>query len=51
VSEKEGTGLGLPLVYALAELHNATVKLESEAGVGTKIAVILPKERTLEQTG
>ena len=51
VSEKEGTGLGLPLVHALAELHNATVKLESEAGVGTKIAVIFPKERTLEQTG
>ena len=42
VNEKEETGLGLPLIHALAELNNATVKLESEAGVGTKIAVILP---------
>ncbi len=47
VSEKEGTGLGLPLVHALAELHSGSIKLESEVGVGTKIAVILPKERTL----
>ena len=47
VSEKEGTGLGLPLVHALAELHSGSIKLESEVGVGTKIAVILPKEWTL----
>ena len=47
VNEKEGTGLGLPLIHALAEWLNANVKLDSEAGVGTKIAVILPKERIL----
>lgn len=49
VTEKEGTGLGLPLVHALAELHNGSVKLQSEVGVGTKIAIILPKERTIQQ--
>lgn len=50
VSEKEGTGLGLPLVHALAELHGGSVNLQSEVGVGTKISVILPKERTIQQT-
>ena len=45
VSEREGTGLGLPLVHALTDLHGGHIKLESEIGQGTKIAVILPAER------
>ena len=49
VSEKEGTGLGLPLVHALTELHGGTINLQSEVGSGTKISVILPHERTLRQ--
>ncbi len=49
VAEREGTGLGLPLVHALAELHSGSVKMQSEVGVGTRIAVVLPKERTIQQ--
>ncbi len=47
VSEREGTGLGLPLVKALCDLHGGRVELESAVGVGTKISVILPAERLI----
>lgn len=47
VAQREGTGLGLPLVHALTTLHGGEIHLESAFGVGTKIAVILPKERLL----
>jgi len=47
VSEREGTGLGLPLVHALTELHGGRIDLESTIGKGTKIAVILPKDRLI----
>ncbi len=38
----EGTGLGLPLAKALAELHGGELKIESLAGKGTTVTVILP---------
>ena len=38
----EGTGLGLAMVKKLAELHGGTVKLKSEAGVGSTFIVLLP---------
>lgn len=38
----EGTGLGLPLAKALAELHGGELKIESSAGKGTTVTVILP---------
>gem|GEM_PF-767736 len=41
----EGTGLGLPIVVALAELHGCELELQSEPGVGTKATVWFPKER------
>ncbi|MEX2311244.1 MAG: ATP-binding protein [Rhodospirillales bacterium] len=47
VAQREGTGLGLPLVHALTALHGGEVRLDSALGVGTKIAVILPKERLI----
>ena len=43
----EGTGLGLPLVVALVELHGAVFKLDSKPGVGTKACVIFPSRRTI----
>ena len=43
----EGTGLGLPLVVALAELHGAVFKLDSSPGVGTVASVIFPSRRTI----
>ena len=38
----EGTGLGLPMVKALASLHGAALEIESEAGVGTTVSVRFP---------
>ncbi len=44
----EGTGLGLPLVKALVELHGGRLSLESEVGVGTTVRVRFPESRTLQ---
>jgi two-component system cell cycle sensor histidine kinase PleC len=41
----EGTGLGLPISRALAELHGGTLEIESSAGLGTTVTVRLPAER------
>jgi signal transduction histidine kinase len=38
----QGTGLGLPLVKQLVELHGGILALESELGRGTTITVRLP---------
>jgi signal transduction histidine kinase len=43
----EGTGLGLPLTKALADLHDATMVVDSARGRGTRITVTFP--RTLAQ--
>ncbi len=40
-----GTGLGLPLVKRIIELHEGVVKLESQLGVGTTITVVIPPSR------
>lgn len=44
----EGTGLGLPLCKAMAELHGGTVHLQSTEGEGTTATLRLPKDRVLE---
>jgi signal transduction histidine kinase len=41
----DGTGLGLALVKAMAELHGGSLCLESRAGAGTTATVTLPRER------
>jgi signal transduction histidine kinase len=38
----EGTGLGLALVRALAEIHDGRLKIESVLGLGTIVSVVLP---------
>ena len=43
--QHEGTGLGLPLVRAMIELHGGTVTLKSMVGVGTQVILTLPAER------
>jgi PAS domain S-box-containing protein len=49
--DHEGTGLGLPLVRKLVELHNGKFVLTSKLGVGTKVSVCLPPERRVRQGG
>ena len=41
----EGTGLGLPLVVRMAELHNAKLSLTSTPGEGTTVKVTFPATR------
>jgi signal transduction histidine kinase len=48
---EEGSGLGLPLVKALVELHGAVLNLESEPGHGTHATIQWPAERVLKRLG
>ena len=41
----DGTGLGLPLVKSLAELHGGTLRVESTPGKGTAVRVWFPPNR------
>ena len=43
----EGTGLGLPLVKKMAELHGGEFKLDSTLGVGTTATVTFPAKRVI----
>lgn len=47
VRKHEGTGLGLPIVKALAANHNAEFLLESSVGKGTIVTIIFPKKAVL----
>ncbi|HMT13872.1 MAG TPA: ATP-binding protein [Aestuariivirga sp.] len=38
----EGTGLGLPIAYALARMHGGDMKIQSAPNVGTRVNIILP---------
>ena len=46
----QGTGLGLPLSKAMAELHGGGLELSSTPGQGTTATVWLPPERTCAST-
>jgi PAS domain S-box-containing protein len=43
----EGTGLGLPLVKKLAELHGGSIDIETAPGKGTTVRVRLPASRVI----
>ena len=43
-----GTGLGLPIVQSLVELHGGTFELLSELRKGTEVRVVLPRQRVLQ---
>lgn len=45
----EGTGLGLPLVKAMAELHNGVLDIQSTPGEGTTATVWLPPAKVTEE--
>ena len=44
---EEGTGLGLPIVKGLVELHGGTFTLRSKVREGTEVTVSFPPERAL----
>ena len=43
----QGTGLGLPLVKAIMDLHGGTLDLASEPGAGTRVSITFPPRRAL----
>ncbi len=45
----EGTGLGLPLVRSLVELHGGQIALHSVPDEGTRISVLFPPDRLLPE--
>lgn len=44
----EGTGLGLPLARRLMQLHEGDLDVESRKGLGTKVTLIFPADRSFE---
>jgi len=44
--DQGGVGLGLTLCKHIADVHGATLKVDSALGVGTKVTVIFPKTFT-----
>jgi signal transduction histidine kinase len=47
--QHQGTGLGLPLVKAMMDLHGGTFDLQSRVGVGTRAILNFPPSRMVEQ--
>ncbi|HEV8031994.1 MAG TPA: ATP-binding protein [Stellaceae bacterium] len=45
--QHQGTGLGLPLVKAIMELHGGSIEITSEIRVGTRVRVTFPPERAV----
>jgi two-component system cell cycle sensor histidine kinase PleC len=44
----EGSGLGLPIVKGLVELHGGTFTLKSKVREGTEVIVVFPPERVMD---
>ena len=47
----EGTGLGLPIAYALARMHGGELRIDSEKGKGTRVCLILPLAHAAQGDG
>lgn len=45
--QQEGTGLGLPLVKSLIELHGGRIRIDSARQRGTTVTLTFPAERTI----
>jgi PAS domain S-box-containing protein len=47
--DHEGTGLGLPLVKSMAQMHGAEFHLESTPGSGTTATILFPANRVMDR--
>mgnify|MGYP002402123691 CR=1 FL=1 len=47
-SAEQGTGLGLPIVQALVQMHEGTFNLQSKLREGTTVTVTFPRARVME---
>ncbi|ODN69127.1 sensor histidine kinase [Methylobrevis pamukkalensis] len=47
-SAEQGTGLGLPIVQALVQMHEGTFSLKSKLREGTTVTVTFPRARVME---
>ncbi|MEQ1754547.1 MAG: HAMP domain-containing sensor histidine kinase [Micropepsaceae bacterium] len=48
-SDEQGTGLGLPIVKGLTELHGGTIRITSKPGEGTTVTITLPENRIVQR--
>jgi len=44
----DGTGLGLPIVALMAELHGGELRVDSEVGIGTTATICFPEDRVIK---
>jgi two-component system cell cycle sensor histidine kinase PleC len=50
-SLQRGSGLGLPIVKGLVDMHGGRIEIKSALGEGTHITIIFPATSTLEHAG
>ncbi len=48
-SQREGTGLGLPISRSLLDLHNGEIEIDSTPGEGTTVLITLPADRVFNR--